>query len=54
MEFITIILWESLDDIRTVAGEDYERAVIPPERRQYLSRYDERASHYEVVATQAR
>jgi heme-degrading monooxygenase HmoA len=50
IEFITIILWDSLDDIRAVAGEDYERAVIPPERRQYLSRYDERASHYEVVA----
>lgn len=54
IEFITIILWDSLDDIRAVAGEDYERAVIPPERRQYLSRYDERASHYEVVAKQPR
>ena len=54
IEFITIILWDSLDDIRAVAGEDYERAVIPAERRQYLSRYDERASHYEVVAKQPR
>jgi heme-degrading monooxygenase HmoA len=54
IEFVTIILWDSLDDIRAVAGDDYERAVIPPERRQYLSRYDEHASHYEVVAKQTR
>jgi heme-degrading monooxygenase HmoA len=50
VEFITILLWNSLDDIRSVAGADYERAVIPPERRQYLSRFDTTASHYEVVA----
>lgn len=29
VEFITIILWDSLDDIRAIAGDDYERAVIP-------------------------
>jgi heme-degrading monooxygenase HmoA len=51
VEFITILLWNSLDDIRSVAGPDYERAVIPTERRQYLSRFDTTASHYEVVAT---
>jgi heme-degrading monooxygenase HmoA len=51
VEFITILLWDSLDDIRAVAGADYEVAVIPEERRRYLSRWDERASHYEVAAT---
>lgn len=50
VEFITIILWDSLDDVRAVAGEDYERAVIPEERRKHLSRYDATAAHYEVVA----
>lgn len=49
VEFITILLWDSIDDIRAVAGEDYETAVIPEERRQYLSRYDAQAAHYEVV-----
>ena len=51
VEFITIILWDSLDDVRAVAGEDYERAIIPEDRLPLLSRYDARAAHYEVVAT---
>ena len=50
VEFITIILWESIAAIRAVAGEDFETAVIPEERRQHLSRYDSRAAHYEVAS----
>jgi heme-degrading monooxygenase HmoA len=51
VEFITIILWDSLDDVRAVAGEDYEHAVIPEDRLPLLTRYDGRAAHYEVVST---
>jgi heme-degrading monooxygenase HmoA len=51
IEFITIILWDSLDAVRAVTGPDYETAVIPEERRQYLSRYDPKAAHYEVVSS---
>ena len=51
VEFITIILWDSIDAIRAVAGPDYEVAVIPEERRRYLSRFDARATHFEVVST---
>lgn len=51
VEFVTIILWDSLDDVRAVAGEDYEAAVVPEERRQYLSRWDAKAVHYEVTST---
>jgi len=50
VEFITIILWESLDAIRAISGSDYETAVIPEERRKYLARYDARASHYEIAS----
>lgn len=52
VEFITIILWESIDAIRAVAGADYEKAVIPEERRRYLARYDAKASHYEIASVQ--
>jgi heme-degrading monooxygenase HmoA len=52
VEFITIILWDSLDDVCAVAGPDYEKAVIPEERRKYLARHDAKATHYEVVAKQ--
>src|SRR5262245_18361037 len=51
VEFITIILWDSLDDVRGIAGEDYEHAVIPEDRLPLLTRYDARARHYEVVST---
>lgn len=53
VEFITIILWESIDAIRAVAGPDYETAVIPEERRKYLAHYDAKAVHYEVASTQS-
>ena len=49
VEFITIMLWESLDAIRAVAGENYEVAIIPAERRKVLKRWDERSEHYEIV-----
>ena len=51
VEFITILFFESLDDIRAVAGRDYEKSIIPEERRKYLARHDEKAAHYEVVST---
>ena len=50
IEFITIMLWESIDAIRAVAGPDYETAVIPEERRKYLSRYDAKSAHYEIAS----
>jgi len=52
VEFITILLWDSIDAIRAVAGEDYETAVVPEERRKYLARYDTKAAHYEVASAQ--
>lgn len=52
VEFITMILWDSVEAITAVAGEDYEKAVIPEERKKYLKRYDAKAAHFEVVAKQ--
>jgi heme-degrading monooxygenase HmoA len=51
VEFITMTLWDSLDAIRTFAGEDYERAVVEPEARVLLSHFDERSVHYDVRET---
>ena len=47
--FITITRFESLDSVRAFAGDDYERAVVEPEARRLLSRFDERSEHYEIV-----
>ena len=51
IEFITILLWDSIDAIRAAAGPDYEAAVIPEERLKFLSRHDAKSAHYEIVAT---
>ena len=52
VEFITILLWDSIDGIRAVAGADYKAAVIPEDRRKYLTRFDAKAAHFEVVSVQ--
>lgn len=44
------VLWDSIDATRAAAGPDYETAVIPEERRKYLSRYDAKSAHYEIVS----
>lgn len=51
IEFITILLWNSIDELRIAAGhDDYETAIIPEERRRYLARFDTKAAHYEVTS----
>jgi heme-degrading monooxygenase HmoA len=52
VEFITMILWNSLESVKAVAGEDYEKAIIPDERKKYLKRFDEKAAHFEVITKQ--
>ncbi len=49
-EFITIMWFDSIDAVREFAGEDYEKAVVPPAARAILSRFDDRSQHYEVKA----
>jgi len=50
VEFITLMWFDSLDAVRAFAGSDYEVAVVPPEARALLSRFDARSQHYEVRA----
>ena len=48
VELVTIMRFDSLDAVRSFAGEDYEAAVVPPKARALLSRFDERSQHYEI------
>jgi heme-degrading monooxygenase HmoA len=48
VEFVTVMWFDSLDDVRAFAGTDFEVAVVPPKARQLLSRFDARSAHYEV------
>ncbi len=54
VEFITIMLWESIDAIQAIAGPEFEKAVVPPERRRYLTRYETESAHYEIASAQGR
>jgi heme-degrading monooxygenase HmoA len=48
VEFVTIMLFDSLDAVREFAGEDYEAAVVPEKARAVLSHFDHRSQHYEI------
>jgi heme-degrading monooxygenase HmoA len=52
IEFITIMVWESLEALKAVAGAHYEAAIIPEDRLQFLSRYDKESAHYEIRSLQ--
>jgi hypothetical protein len=49
VEFATIMLFDTLDQVRALAGEDYEAAYVPPQARAVLSRFDERSAHYDTL-----
>jgi heme-degrading monooxygenase HmoA len=48
VEFVTMMVFDSLDAVREFAGEDYEVAVVPAKARAVLSHFDERSQHYEI------
>ena len=48
-----IMVWfESLNAVRSFAGENYEMPVISSKARGLLSRYAERCDHYNLAASQ--
>jgi heme-degrading monooxygenase HmoA len=50
-EFVTVMVFDSLDAIKAFAGADYEAAVVPAKARAILKRFDARSRHYEVKET---
>jgi len=51
IEFQIITVWESLEAIKSFAGEDTEAAVVPLVAQAMMVEFDARARHYEVVLT---
>jgi hypothetical protein len=49
VEFQTLMWFDSLDAIITFVGKDYGISHVPFAARDVLSRFDERAAHYEVI-----
>lgn len=50
-EFVTVMDFDSVEAVRAFAGDDYERAVVPPAAQRLLMHYDARAEHYDVLST---
>ena len=53
VEFQTLMWFDSLEAVKAFVGEDYSVSHVPDEARAFLSRFDERAAHYEVVDRRA-
>jgi heme-degrading monooxygenase HmoA len=51
VEFIVLNFFDSVDAIRSFAGEDFATPVFEPEARVLLSRIEPIAHHYEVRAS---
>jgi len=51
VEFVTIMTYNSLEDIIGLQGEDYKKSYVPDIARKVLKRWDQEAAHYELVET---
>ena len=52
VEFVTMVWFESLQAVRSFAGENYETPVISERAQRLLSRYQDRCDHYEIGSFQ--
>lgn len=48
VEFFLVLHFDSLDSVKAFAGDNYETAYIPDNAKRVLSRYDEKAQHFEL------
>ncbi len=46
--FITITEWDSYENIKKIAGNDFEKARYYPEDKEYLLEFEENVTHYET------
>jgi mannose-6-phosphate isomerase-like protein (cupin superfamily) len=52
-EIVVVTRWTSMDAIRAFAGQDIDLAVVEPEARAVLSRFDTRVRHIELADSRA-
>ena len=49
VEFQTLMWFDSFEAIESFMGQDYTMSHVPAAAREVLKRFDERATHYEVI-----
>ena len=51
VEFVTIMTFDSLQNVIDFQGEDYKRCYVPDAAQQLLKRWDLESAHYETIET---
>lgn len=49
VEFVTVITFDSLDNVIAFQGEDYQKAYVPDVAQKVLKRWDLEALHYSLI-----
>ena len=49
VEYLVVTEWASLEAIRQFAGDNAERAVVPPAVGEMMLEYDQVVRHYEII-----
>lgn len=49
VEFITIMTFDSLQDVINFQGKDYQRCYVPESAKKLLLRWDQLSAHYQAV-----
>ena len=53
IEFLTIITFDSLQDVIAFQGENYHKSYVPDSAQRVLKRWDPEARHYDLVETRS-
>ena len=51
VEFITVMSFDSLQNVIDFQGEDYEKCYVPGAAQKVLKRWDKVSAHYELIET---
>ena len=51
VEFITVMTFDSIQNVIDFQGPDYEHAYVPDAARKVLKRWDQTSAHYDVEET---
>lgn len=51
VEFVTIMTFESMKNVTDFQGENYKSCYVPDVAQMVLKRWDQEATHYELIET---
>lgn len=51
VEFVTIMTFDSLQNVKDFQGEDYKKCYVPEVAQAVLKRWDSESMHYQLIET---